>query len=104
VFFDFDKANLSPDARQVVDAAVNAVCSDIARRIALIGKADLTGTDRYNMSLSRRRADNVRDALLEDGVTPDRIDDHWMGDREPPVPTANGVRESRNRVVEVSLR
>jgi outer membrane protein OmpA-like peptidoglycan-associated protein len=46
----------------------------------------------------------VRDALLEDGVTPDRIDDHWMGDREPPVPTANGVRESRNRVVEVSLR
>jgi OOP family OmpA-OmpF porin len=103
VFFDFDKSNLSPEARQVVDAAANAVRSDGALRIALVGKADRAGTDPYNMSLSHRRADSVRDALLADGVKPDRIDDRWVGKREPPVPTADGVREPRNRVVEVSL-
>lgn len=53
---------------------------------------------------TRRRADTVRNTLLAEGVTSDRIDERWVGEREPPVPTENGVREPRNRVVEVGIR
>ncbi len=103
VFFDFDKSSLSPEARRTIDAAADAVRSDSELQIVLVGKADLTGTDPYNMSLSHQRADIARDAFLADGVPLDRIDTRWVGEREPPVPTANGVREPRNRVVEVTL-
>jgi outer membrane protein OmpA-like peptidoglycan-associated protein len=69
----------------------------------LVGKADLSGTDAYNLALSKRRADTVRSALVAGGVSADRIEEQWVGMREPPVPTAAGVREPRNRVVEVSF-
>jgi OmpA-OmpF porin, OOP family len=101
VFFDFDKSSLSREGRQTIARAAKAVGGDSVVRIKLVGKADLAGTDPYNMALSHHRADAVRNALLADGVVSDRIDERWVGEREPPVPTAQGVREQRNRVVEV---
>lgn len=103
VYFDFDKSTLTPEGRQIVDAAANAVRGDKRSRIMLVGKADLSGTDPYNLALSHRRADTVRGILLGDGLSAQQIDEHWVGLREPPVPTVPGVREPRNRVVEVSL-
>lgn len=104
VYFAFDMSKLNPTARGVVDAAVKATQSDQTSRIGLVGKADLSGTDPYNMALSERRADRVRDAMVAGGVPADRIDVRWVGDREPPVPTAAGVRDAQNRVVEVAIR
>ena len=104
VFFEFDKSSLTPEGRRVVDAAADALRSDAGLRIALVGKADLSGTDPYNLALSERRADTVRSVLLTRGITSDRVDERWVGEREPPVPTADGIREPRNRVVEVTLR
>ena len=72
-------------------------------RIAIVGKADLAGTVPYNMALSQRRADRVRDAMVAGGVPANRIDVKWVGDREPPVATAPGVRDAQNRVVEVAI-
>jgi OOP family OmpA-OmpF porin len=103
VFFAFDKSSLSPSGLKIIAAAAKAGGGG-AIRIELLGKADLAGTDTYNMDLSHRRADAVRDALLDDGITSERIDSRWVGEREPPVPTAQGVREQRNRVVEIVVR
>ena len=103
VFFDFDKSSLTVEGRQVVDAAADAARGGGPVRITLLGKADLAGTDPYNMALSQRRADTVRNTLLADGIKSDQIAERWVGDREPPVPTQPGVREARNRVVEVAL-
>ncbi len=103
VFFDFDKSTLTVEGRQVVDAAATAARSGGTVQLTLLGKADLAGTDPYNMSLSHRRADTVQSAFLADGLTSDQIAVRWVGDREPPVPTEAGMREPRNRVVEVGL-
>jgi outer membrane protein OmpA-like peptidoglycan-associated protein len=103
VYFSFDKSRLTVKGREVVDAAVKATQGDQTSRIALLGKADLSGTDPYNMALSHRRADTVRNAMVAGGVPADRIDVRWVGEREPPVPTANGVRDAKNRVVEVAI-
>jgi outer membrane protein OmpA-like peptidoglycan-associated protein len=56
------------------------------------------------MALSERRAGAVRDALIANGASVSRTDVRWVGDREPPVPTAAGVHEARNRVVEILLQ
>jgi len=103
VYFDFDKSALTPQAREIVDRAAIEVRRNKSSRIALVGKADLSGTDPYNLSLSHRRADTVRGALIAGGVQADQIDERWVGEREPPVPTGQGVREPRNRVVEITL-
>lgn len=102
VYFDFDKAVLTPEAQQIVKRVAGSATTDKSR-VAIVGKADLSGTNKYNLALSHRRADAVRQALVAAGVPADHIDERWVGDREPPVPTAAGVREPRNRVVEVTF-
>ena len=102
VFFDWDQATLTEAGQQVVDGVANQARGDAAAQITVIGRADRSGTDAYNMGLSQRRAEAVRDRLVAGGIAADRIDSRWVGEREPPVPTANGVREARNRVVDLT--
>jgi OOP family OmpA-OmpF porin len=102
VFFEFDKSALTADGKNVVDAAATAFKSGKSG-IAIAGYTDLSGTQPYNMALSKRRADTVRAALVRDGVPAPAIDESWHGKENPRVPTADGVREPQNRRVEISM-
>jgi OmpA-OmpF porin, OOP family len=102
VYFDFDQAQLGPGAQQILQQIAQQAKQDPNLHVVLVGKADRTGTDAYNLALSQRRADAVRQILVENGVPAANIDARWVGEREPPVPTAAGVREPRNRVVEIA--
>lgn len=102
VFFEFDRARLTPEARQIVTQVANQMKTGNLRA-SLVGKADLTGSDSYDIALGERRAEAVAAELIRDGVPRDRITIQSVGKRQPPVPTAQGVREPRNRVVEISL-
>lgn len=103
VYFEFDKSELLPEAQQILQQVAGIVKQQPNLQVLLVGKADRAGTDKYNLGLSKRRADRVRAALLQDGVPAQRISTRWVGEREPPVPTPPGVREPRNRVVEITL-
>ena len=72
-------------------------------RIAVTGHTDLSGTQKYNLALSKRRADVVRTALVRSGVPHGVIAETWRGKENPAVPTADGVREPRNRRVEIVI-
>lgn len=104
IYFDFDKSTLTPEGRQIVDRMVADLKAGAAAKVQLVGKADRAGSDAYNQKLSERRAKTVSDALVKAGITSDRIASRAVGEKEPPVPTPDGVREPRNRVVEVSIR
>jgi OOP family OmpA-OmpF porin len=71
VYFEFDRSNLTPEGRQVVDTVAQA--AKAGATIRLVGKADLTGTDPYNMALSHRRADTVHAQLRRDGIADSSI-------------------------------
>jgi outer membrane protein OmpA-like peptidoglycan-associated protein len=103
VFFDFDRYNLTPDARRVVDAAAASYKATGSARIEVSGYTDLAGTQAYNLRLSQRRADTVARALAQQGVPRSAMDVKWFGKEHPRVPTPDGVREPQNRRVEIVM-
>ena len=104
VFFDWDKADLTARAQQIIaDAAKNSTAVK-ATRIDVAGHADKSGTPAYNQTLSLKRANNVAAELVRLGVPRNAISITAFGDTKPLVPTAAGVREPQNRRVEIVLK
>jgi OOP family OmpA-OmpF porin len=104
VFFDWDRADLTARARQIVAEAATASTHVQTTRIEVNGYTDLSGTAAYNQRLSVRRAQSVEAELVHDGVAKSEISIHGFGESNPLVPTANGVREPQNRRVEIILK
>ncbi|MDT7951273.1 MAG: OmpA family protein [Acetobacteraceae bacterium] len=104
VFFDWDRADLTPRARQVVQEAAQATTRVQVTRIQVNGYTDTSGTPQYNQGLSVRRAQNVANELVRDGVPRGAISIQGFGETHLLVPTANGVREPQNRRVEIILQ
>ena len=103
VYFEFDKSNLTPEGAKVVQDAAAAYKATGSAKVAVAGYTDLAGTQQYNIGLSKRRADTVRAALVKAGVPDGVIAESWHGKENPAVPTPDGVREPRNRRVEIAL-
>jgi len=104
VFFDFDRATLSADAERIVAAAAGNAQQAKATTIEVTGHADRSGSDRYNLRLSQRRADVIKNALIAKGLTADQIVVAAKGESDPLVATADGVREAQNRRVQIVLK
>ncbi len=104
VFFDWDRADLTDRARQIIAEAAQATTRVQVTRIQVSGHADRSGTPRYNQGLSVRRAQNVASELVRLGVPRQAISVQGFGDTRPLVPTAAGVREPQNRRVEIVLQ
>jgi outer membrane protein OmpA-like peptidoglycan-associated protein len=104
VFFDFNRADLTDRARQIIaEAAQNAQRGGVTR-IEVSGHADRSGTPQYNQRLSERRAQAVAAELERRGVARSNMAIQAFGESRPLVPTADGVREPQNRRVEIVLR
>ncbi len=104
VFFDWDRADLTEHARQIVAEAAQASTRVQTTRIEVDGYTDSSGTARYNQALSLRRAESVSAELVHDGVARNDIAVQGFGETHPLVATADGVREPQNRRVEIILR
>lgn len=103
VFFDWDMSVLTPEALDIVRTAATNAGTLGSTRIELIGHADRSGPEDYNMGLSERRAIAVRDQLMQLGIPESDISFFARGESDPLVPTPDGVREPQNRRVEVGL-
>ena len=103
VFFDWDRAEVTSEGRTVIDSANAAAGGKPFKRIVATGHADRSGSDRYNMALSKRRAAAVKSALGKAGVDPASIETEARGESQPLVPTEDGVREPQNRRVEILI-
>ncbi len=104
VFFDWDRSNLSAQALNTIKQAADAYKSKGSARITATGHTDKSGPESYNMALSLRRANSVKDALVQNGVPATAISVVGKGESQPLVPTADGVREPQNRRVEIVLQ
>ena len=106
VFFDWDKYSLTDRARQIIREAAENSTKVQYTRIEVNGYTDTSGTAKYNLGLSIRRANAVKAELIKDGVPANAITTKGFGD-DPAhllVPTGPGVREPQNRRVEIIIR
>ncbi|MBF0267693.1 MAG: OmpA family protein [Alphaproteobacteria bacterium] len=103
VFFDFDKADITPEALKIIEQAVAYAKAGNMSRVELTGHADRSGSNKYNMALSMRRAKAVQDTMVKLGMNASAIGLTAKGEEQPLVPTPDGVREPQNRRVEIVL-
>jgi outer membrane protein OmpA-like peptidoglycan-associated protein len=104
VFFDWDRADLTDRARQIIAEAATNARTVRSTRIEVSGHADRTGSAAYNQRLSVRRAEAVAAELVRRGIARNEMTIQGFGFDRPLVPTAMGVREPQNRRVEIVLR
>jgi OOP family OmpA-OmpF porin len=101
VFFDWDRYNITPAGYAVIHQAAEHWHAGAPVRIEVTGYTDLSGSAGYNVRLSLRRANAVAVALRRMGVPRSDMAIHGLGESNPRVPTAQGVREPQNRRVEI---
>lgn len=103
MFFMFDSAELTSGAQAVIDAAIEAQPGAREAGITLTGFADRAGPRPYNRDLSERRAEQVRQYLVAQGMTADQIDVEAEGETPTLVETGNDEREPLNRRVRLEF-
>ena len=103
VFFDWDRSDVSAVAMNTIQQAADAFRSTGQSQIMAIGHTDTSGPRDYNLALSLRRANAVKDVLVQDGVPATAISVVGRGEDDLMVQTPDGVREPQNRRVVIQL-
>jgi outer membrane protein OmpA-like peptidoglycan-associated protein len=108
VLFDFDKADIKPDARNALKQVGDVVKEKGKGAVRIEGHTDAKGADAYNQKLSERRANSVRDWLVKnEGLKNVRFATAGLGAKKPAVsntkPDGSDDPEGRqkNRRVEI---
>ena len=98
VLFDFDKADIRPDARTVLAQLAGVLTAMKDSQVSIIGHTDSKGSDDYNDRLSKRRAISVKNWLLDGGVTSEMTTE-GKGERFPVAPNehSSGADDPKGR-------
>jgi hypothetical protein len=95
IFFDFNSAELSPEARAELDTAAQGIKSDATGLILIEGHADQVGDEQYNKQLAARRAEAAKAYLVERGVPESHVKVVTYGEGLPAADS--GAKERVNR-------
>ena len=97
VLFDYDSSNLSSDAKLTLDKQSRFLRVNSDLTFTIEGHCDERGTREYNLALGEKRATAVRDYLVIEGISPDRIRVISYGKEKPAVVGSNDMAWSKNR-------
>lgn len=103
--FDFDKDTLKPAGKIKLDEFVSRLGTmHSIESISIVGHTDSIGTDAYNQDLSMRRANSVKNYLLDKGVDSTVMNTSGMGESQPVADNSTNEGRAQNRRVEVTLK
>ncbi len=104
IHFEFDKAVIRPISFRILNAVVDIMKEnpDI-RKVRVEGHCDYKGSDAYNMKLSQRRTNAVRDYLISHGISGDRLVAVGYGESRPIATNETAEGRARNRRVEFTI-
>lgn len=102
LFFATDSAEIKPESRATLGEIAKLLEQKPSLRLLVVGHTDSRGSFEYNLDLSRRRANAVVDALVNEyGVSPERLKPWGVGFTAPRESNASAVGRTRNRRVEL---
>ena len=102
-FFDFDRATLKPEGRNILDQVATQVQQLNLESLIAVGHTDSVGSDAYNQRLSERRAAAVKNYLVSKGVPADQIIASGRGETQPVADNATREGRAKNRRVEIEI-
>ena len=104
VGFDTNGYAVNAEGQRVINDVITALQANPNAVATIIGRTDTVGSRDYNMRLSHRRADAVRDALVYRGnVAAARVETRWTGEERVNAPTADEAAVAGNRVVDIAI-
>ena len=103
VRFDFDKADVKPEYHDMLNRIAGILMALKGYSIAVYGYTDDVGTQTYNLQLSQRRAEAVRDYLVKAGISSTIITAKGFGKADPRVPGDSEQARAANRRVEIGI-
>ena len=103
IYLDVNKSVVKPAMRARLTEIARALATVPNQRVLVEGHTDSDGSNEYNLQLSRLRAQSVRSALVEGGVSPDRIEAQGYGETRPVAPNGTAAGKAQNRRVELVL-
>lgn len=104
VYFDFDKANIRSEFRDLLDAHAAYMAAHPDARVILEGHCDERGTREYNLALGERRANAVSAYFKLKGVGPLQIETVSFGEEKPVDLGKNEIAYAKNRRVEIKYQ
>ncbi len=101
VLFDFNAASLKPGAKEKLAKVSGILLAYPSLRMSVEGHTDSIGTDDYNLKLSQRRADAVRDYLTSNGISSSVVQAIGLGKADPVASNDDNAGRQQNRRVEM---
>ncbi len=101
--FEFDKADLRPEDRELLSRIAGIILTSHDYTISVNGHTDDVGSEAYNQKLSERRAEAVRDYLVKSGLPAEIFTVTGHGKALPLVPGTSEAARAKNRRVELGL-
>ena len=101
VNFDHDKVTLRKDAYPILDQAAEGLKEWGDVKVEVDGYTDSRGKDKYNLKLSQRRAEAVRNYLVSKGIAADRLTAKGFGETKPVANNKTAEGRFKNRRVEL---
>ncbi len=103
VTFAVDSTSISPTMRNTLDGVAQSMIDYPDLLIDVMGHTDSTGSEQYNLDLSRRRAESVANYLVSRGVSRARIETIGYGEQYPVADNSTAAGRSDNRRVEIRI-
>lgn len=103
IYFDFDKSELKPEARAILEKKASWLRGNGAYKVRIEGHCDERGTNEYNLALGERRANSALKYLNALGVSAERISTISYGEERPADPGHNQAAWAKNRRDEFKL-
>lgn len=103
VLFEYNRAELKPGAMRSLEPLITFLREHPDRTLLIEGHTDSTGSDSYNLDLSQRRAEAVRNFLAVNGISADRVVARGYGEAYPVTTNTTEAGRQQNRRVEVVI-
>ncbi len=103
VYFDYDQAELSDQARATLDAKIPLLQQNSALRLRIVGHTDSRGSDEYNLALGQRRAAAAKRYLSSRQIGETRLEVTSLGEEQPAAAGEDEASWAQNRRAEFEV-
>lgn len=103
VYFATNKYNIEGQSREALDKLAGIFKEYPNTNILVEGHTDSTGSDAYNLTLSKNRAQAVTNFLVNEGISSGRIETKWYGESQPKYDNSTVEGRAKNRRVELAI-